>query len=219
MKNSNQQLRFFSNVTAGVSHELNNVLSVIKENTGLMEDLFLMAAKQGIALPYEDKVKKSLSAIRDTIKRGAQITSDLNTFAHSPDHEKKAVRIPDSLEMISRLNNRKASRAGIKTEICKKPEQTGESDFMTLPVLFYRLFHLVTGVLVDSAENEGKLLVNWSVNGDEMQVDYTFDNPAPSIKEKISGHFSYADILDAGSDLSADISVSDKGIHIRFKQI
>ena len=36
-----KELEFFGKVTACISHELNNVLSIINEYTGLLEDLML----------------------------------------------------------------------------------------------------------------------------------------------------------------------------------
>jgi len=36
-----KELEFFGKITACISHELNNVLSIINEYTGLLEDLML----------------------------------------------------------------------------------------------------------------------------------------------------------------------------------
>jgi signal transduction histidine kinase len=218
MENSNHQLRFFSNVTAGISHEINNVLSVIKENTGLMEDLFLMAAKQGVSLPYDDRIMKSLSVIRDTIKRGALITSDLNTFSHIPDHDRKSVKIHELLEMVSRFNSRKASKSGIQITVLKS-EGSGDPEFMTMPVLLSRLFHLVVSMLLDLAENGGEIKINWIMNGDGMRVLFNSAIPVPVSTDRIKGHVSYNDILGACADLQADMSVSEGLINISISPV
>ena len=42
-------LQFFSQISASISHELKNVLGIINENAGLLEDLTLMA-ERGVPL-------------------------------------------------------------------------------------------------------------------------------------------------------------------------
>ena len=50
------ELSFFGTISASVSHELNNVLSIINEYAGLLDDL-VTADKKGI--PFEnEKIKK-----------------------------------------------------------------------------------------------------------------------------------------------------------------
>ncbi|NNG12708.1 MAG: sensor histidine kinase, partial [Halobacteria archaeon] len=38
-----QELRYFGKVTASISHELKNVLAILNEHTGLLQDLTAMA--------------------------------------------------------------------------------------------------------------------------------------------------------------------------------
>ncbi len=40
-------LRFFGMINASISHEIKNVLAIISESAGLMEDLLLLAQKGG----------------------------------------------------------------------------------------------------------------------------------------------------------------------------
>jgi len=43
--NGENALKFFGKMTASISHELKNVLAIINENAGLLEDLCAMAEK------------------------------------------------------------------------------------------------------------------------------------------------------------------------------
>jgi len=219
MENSNRQLRFFGNITAGATHEINNVLSVIKENAGLIEDLFVMAEKQGMAIPFEDKIKKSISSIKEAIKKGAQVTSDLNAFSHIPDHDKKTVKVTEALKIISRLNSRKASRLGIQIEVAETSDST---EFILSPVLLHRIIHLIIAVSIDSAENGALLRIarglNESGSNKELKISFIFEDPAQTLRDRLTSHSSYPDIQAAALELSARVSVSEGGITLEFEQ-
>jgi len=70
-------------MTAGVTHELKNVLAIIKESAGLIEDI--LAMKADLAGPHQEKVVRVLSNIRQQVDRGVDLSSRLNAFAHSSD--------------------------------------------------------------------------------------------------------------------------------------
>ena len=53
-----KELEFFGKITACISHELNNVLSIINEYTGLLEDLTLGEAVDKNRI---QKITKSIS--------------------------------------------------------------------------------------------------------------------------------------------------------------
>jgi len=219
MENANRQLRFFGNITAGATHEINNVLSVIKENAGLIEDLFSMAEKQGMTIPFEDKIKKSLSSIKDTVKKGAQTTSDLNTFAHIPDHDKKIVKVTEAVKMIARLNNRKASRLGLTIE----SSEILDSIEVDLPaVLFHRIIHLAIGLSMDSVENGALLRIGSGLNvsggSNDLEISIIVEDPSSTLKDKLISHSSYTDLMEAAAELFAGVSVSGEGITLSFKQ-
>jgi len=50
--------QFFGKISASISHEIKNVLAVLNENAGLLEDLVLMAEK---GAPFNQERAKSLA--------------------------------------------------------------------------------------------------------------------------------------------------------------
>jgi signal transduction histidine kinase len=78
-----RETAFMGRMTAGVTHELKNVLAIIKESAGLIEDI--LSINKGLAGPHEDKVMRVLSNIKQQVNRGVDLSSRLNAFAHSPD--------------------------------------------------------------------------------------------------------------------------------------
>ncbi len=78
------ELAFFGKIAAGVTHELKNVLAIINESNGLMGD-FLSIVKDS-PFPYREKFQRSIGKIDEQIRRGVEITTRFNRFAHSMDH-------------------------------------------------------------------------------------------------------------------------------------
>jgi nitrogen fixation/metabolism regulation signal transduction histidine kinase len=103
-KKENNEVAFFGKITAGITHEINNVLAIIKESTGLMEDL--MSLSKEAHFPYQEKFQKALSRIKDQVDRGTNLTGILNKFAHSSDKTIAEVDLHELTEQVVALSQR-----------------------------------------------------------------------------------------------------------------
>lgn len=92
-----KELAFFGKIAAGVTHELKNVLAIINESNGLMSDLLAMAMEA--PFPHRERFLRSISKIDDQVRRGVDITTRFNQFAHSMDN---AVVSADLNEIVER---------------------------------------------------------------------------------------------------------------------
>ena len=99
-----KELAFFGKITAGITHEIKNVLAIIQESSGLMEDI-LDITENG-TFPHKDKFIKSLNRIHGQIQRGIDISSRLNRFAHSPDHSPASLDLNEITEQMILLASR-----------------------------------------------------------------------------------------------------------------
>jgi len=108
-------LQFFGTISASISHEIKNILAVLNENAGLLEDLVLMSEK-GIPLNSE-RIKSVSGTIKNQIKRADLITKNMNSFAHSVDEAVKRVDIYEILELIVALTRRFADMREVKLEL------------------------------------------------------------------------------------------------------
>ena len=81
--NNLSETAFMGKITAGVTHEMKNVLAIIRESAGLMEDLLSLA--KGDAFPAREKFLKIISGIGVQVTRGVELSNALNQFAHGPD--------------------------------------------------------------------------------------------------------------------------------------
>ena len=107
-------LQFFGKMSASISHEIKNILSIINENAGLLEDLALMAEK-GKAVDME-RFKTVAGKIRSQVVRADDIVKNLNRFAHSADGFKEHVDLNDALIFVIALSNRLFDMKGVSVE-------------------------------------------------------------------------------------------------------
>lgn len=87
-------LAFFGRVTASMSHEISNLLTIIGEVGGLLSDLSIMAER---GRPIEpEKLKNEARRIAKQVGRGKTILRNMNQFAHSIDDPVKAFDLSEA---------------------------------------------------------------------------------------------------------------------------
>lgn len=109
-----RQLAFFGKITAGMTHEMKNALAVIGESSGLMEDLLAMAADE--PFPFRDRFLRALAAIQAQVRRGVDLSSRLNRFAHSLDEPLALVDLETAVDHLVPLARRFAGMRRVEIE-------------------------------------------------------------------------------------------------------
>lgn len=106
-----REVAFFGKMTAAFTHEMRNVLAIIKESAGLMEDL--LALSQNDTFSHKERFVRSLSTIETQARRGIELSGRLNRFAHSTDEAEATVDLNQTLEEIVLLSERFARLKGV----------------------------------------------------------------------------------------------------------
>ncbi len=106
-----KEVAFMGKITAGVTHELKNVLAIIRESAGLMQDLLALSGQE--SFPLRDKFSKVLSNIGDQVVRGVDIATRLNAFAHLPDETAAGLDLNEVAERVVSLSQRFARLKGV----------------------------------------------------------------------------------------------------------
>jgi len=101
-----EETGFFGDVCAGISHDINNKLSVINEKAGLLEDL-ATALADGRPIDPDRFVVQSRKIV-EQIRQAKQIVRNLNRFAHSTDVAPSWIDVGDVLSFVVALYSRKA---------------------------------------------------------------------------------------------------------------
>jgi C4-dicarboxylate-specific signal transduction histidine kinase len=163
------ELQFFGKMTASISHEIKNVMAIINESAGLLEDYSLMAEK---GMPIDpERLKVVSERVTTQIRRADRITKNLNSMAHSVDGFHKSIDLGETLELAVGLSGRFADMRGVRLKF--QPS----SDVPTVITSPFHLLNLIWRVL-DFAMD--------ALGADKM-VGLTYDSDAASVKIKFTG--------------------------------
>lgn len=121
VNNTQKELVFFGKITASTTHEIKNVLAIIQQSSGLLEDFLDMPDSDDFK--HKDRFISTLDRIQTQIQRGIGITSNLNHFAHSPDNEKSHIDLNELIQQLSLLASRfaKLKKVSLSTKLNEIP--------------------------------------------------------------------------------------------------
>ena len=139
-------LQFFGQMTASISHEIKNVLAIINENAGLLEDLALMADEGAEIDPQ--RLQNMSRAVMKQVSRADAIMKNMNRLAHSVDESIETIDLNDLLELLVALSNRFASTRGVAIQL-KRNE--GPLKLRTAPFFLMNLLWLCLDFAMDAA--------------------------------------------------------------------
>jgi C4-dicarboxylate-specific signal transduction histidine kinase len=108
-------LRFFGQVSASIAHEVKNVLAIINENAGLLEDL-TFAARRGTAIDPE-RLNKACRQFSKQIERADGIMKNMSSFAHSIDSFSADINLHEVANLVANLAGRKAAMRKLIIEV------------------------------------------------------------------------------------------------------
>ncbi|MGD2185430.1 MAG: hypothetical protein PVI71_04845 [Desulfobacterales bacterium] len=145
-------LQFFGKMTASVSHEIKNVLAIINENAGLLEDLAHMADRGAAVEPQ--RLKNMSSAFMKQVRRADAIVKNMNRLGHSVDESIKTIDLNDILELLVALSNRFASTRGVAVQ---QKVKEGPLKLRTSPFFLMNLLWRCLDFAMDTA-NEDKIV-------------------------------------------------------------
>jgi phosphoglycerate-specific signal transduction histidine kinase len=115
-----QEIAFMGRITASLSHEINNVLAIIKESAGLMDDILRLCPEN--VVPHQDRLIKASASIRKQVDRGVDIVTGLNRFAHSTDEPWAQVDLNELTARIAFLMQRFGRKRRIRLSAVPHPE-------------------------------------------------------------------------------------------------
>ena len=113
-------LRFFGKVSASISHEMKNILAIINENAGLLEDL-TFAARKGSPIDPE-RLNRMAGNFNKQIHRADAILKNMSCFAHSVDQFNAQVDLHELARLVANLAGRPAAMRKIILETVQPPE-------------------------------------------------------------------------------------------------
>jgi signal transduction histidine kinase len=205
---NNHDLAFFGKVNASISHELKNILAIISETAGLLQDLTEMATQgQKIELEMLNSCSRDIA---EEIQRGFTTIKQMNSFSHSMDVPLNSVNLIEVLDLMINL-------AGFLSYASKVRFDPAQDEAIIVSTCPFRLQSLVYQTLVFAfksvgASGEIQVAVNRETNGSARiafsGLGTNGDLPFPSEETKSIATSIGAEILMADDCRAIDIMVS-----------
>jgi signal transduction histidine kinase len=151
-------------MSASISHEIKNVLAIINENAGLLEDFSLMADR---GMPIDPgRLKTMAEKVKLQISRADEIIKNMNRLAHSIDETITTVDLNQTIELVIALTARIAAMRGVKVDL----QLPGSP--LTIPTAPFFLMNLLW------------LCLDYSMfaSGDEKRVELVVEETENSVR-------------------------------------
>ena len=164
-----KDIKFIGKITAGVTHEINNVLASIQEISGLMTDILSITDEK--SFPHKEKFQTSLVKIQNQVQRGVKLTSQLNKFSHLTDNNKTDIDLKELLEHLIFLTERFAR---IKNVTLQNQSINQTITINTDPLrLQMALFNCIS-YLLNQTVIGGEISISPEKKGNECLVSITY---------------------------------------------
>lgn len=172
MKQRNEkELEFFGKITAGITHEMKNVLAIIKESAGLMEDIMSLSAEASI--PHQDKIQNSLTKIKTQVRRGVELTNRLNRFAHSSDETPAKIDLHETAEQLIALSQRFARLKNVVLKTGSPEKSDQPMPLVTHPIQLQMALFLCIQCCLDVMPSGGEITISLEKKGAKIAIHNT----------------------------------------------
>lgn len=159
------EVEFIGKITAGVTHEVNNVLASIREISGLLTDILSITDEK--SFPRKEKFQTSLEKIQNQVQRGVKLTNQLNKFSHLTDNNKADVDLNELIDHLIFLTERFAR---IKNVTLQNQPSKDSLVIKTDPLqLEMALFNCIS-YLLNKTTNGGEISICPKKKGNEYSL-------------------------------------------------
>lgn len=174
---NSENLKFFGKVNASISHELKNILAIISETAGFLNDLTELA-KQGneLKLPL---LENCCNSVAEDIQRGFTTIQQMNRFSHSVDVPVMDVNLMEILDLVTGLSGFLSFASNVRIDHKDKDIKT----ISTCPFLLQKLIYKILCFAYESAGPTGEIRIHLSPENDKG-ILLSFFNSAQMPSEK-----------------------------------
>lgn len=165
-------LEVFGMLSASVTHEIKNTLSIINENAGLLQDLCSMVDEDE-GIPAK-RVEATTATVAGQVARSNIIMKNLNRFAHSNDKVPGQTDFSEMLELMVELTSRFAAMRKVSVTVSCQPGKIVETNLLVLHSLVFLTLHRLYSVcpensvlqIVGKADEKQHVVVRFLLEGE-----------------------------------------------------
>ena len=136
-----REVALIGRMIAGMTHEIKNVLAIIKESSGLLQDILRL--KKGKAVPKAEQIEKVASRIKAQVARGNEQLASLNWLAHSMSDRSSSVGVNELSSGVVNLMQRFARLKQVELELQPTDRRCDDRHGRRAPVVRARHLHRI----------------------------------------------------------------------------
>ena len=162
-------LHFFGKVNASISHELKNILAIISETAGFLNDLAALA-KKGKNLKIS-LIEECSESIAEDIQRGFATIKQMNQFAHRVDIPIKEINLSEILLLTVKLSGFLSFSNSVKINNSNDKIQP----ILTCPFLLNNLLYQTLIFTYEATGANGEIYIDYN-SSEKNGVHLVFSN-------------------------------------------
>jgi signal transduction histidine kinase len=160
-----ERLASLGTLAAGVAHEINNPLAIIKESAGWMRQLFAKDELKDI--PRHDDFVKALEKVEKSVERASRITHQLLGFVGKSESTIAEVNLMELIEEAIQLISHEAQNRGIR--IVRQMEPSADTIWSDPYQLRQVLLNLLTNAM-HAVNSAGTITITTEDVGDSHAI-------------------------------------------------
>jgi hypothetical protein len=200
-------LQFFGAVNASISHELKNILAIISETAGFLDDLTQLS-KQGKKFELS-MLENCSNSIVEEIERGFDTIRQMNKFAHSVDDSIKTISIADTLALTVKLSSFLSYAKKVRLD----ENSADDITITTSPFLLQNLIYKTLRALYRAMDAKDELTIEYS--GKEFSY-ITLGFSSKSLLDL--KNFPDEEINNVADALKTEFIITDTGIKLNIQR-
>jgi signal transduction histidine kinase len=186
-------LQVFTRMSAAVSHEIKNALSIINENAGLLDDLSAFAGPDGGICAR--RVRVTVASIMKQVVRSDTIMKNLNRFAHSADTPLTQASLEETLALVVALTSRQAAMKSITVQVDCPSNPAMYTYLLHFEALLFltlcRIYRAIaegSSLVVATTVDLSRIIIRCAVADQQRKLLETYpDNEELALLEKLGG--------------------------------
>ncbi len=160
-------LLFFGKTNRLISHELKNILAIISETSGLMDELMKLS-DTGMELK-PGKLNSLSESIIEEVERANAIIRNMNTLAHSVDEFITEVDIGRTLSLVIELSQLDSASRKTKLHLTKSETCV----IYTSPLFLEKLIYQVLNYALRGASSEDEIRISFDSKDNEAMITFS----------------------------------------------
>ncbi len=208
--------RLFGKLTASATHEFQNVLAIIKESAGLMEDVLAFTPMENADI-LEERLGMPLSTIKKQVARGVELVSCLNGFAHTTDHARIKVDVVALSRRLVLLTRRLGANVGVGLVF----EEQDKPLYLTVDAMQFQLcMSCAMESLFSVLPARAVISIGFKDTGSPSCMSFSVNHPDQPLPGDLPGHLSktpsWPVLMEAAALIDVRPEANDAGVNLLF---